>query len=284
MSSRFYAILALISILAMAWIAVHYKFEEAQQQQLEDLTSYPIYAYVADTSKVSPMMAELKRFPELDSLHFETGAQAGRELVDTYSLPVSDDLLAGFSFPDLITLELKAIPASRWAKTNIINTLRQFIPEEDIDAQSIAWAKSEAKLKSLILLKILSDILIGILLLIVFIFVRMHFEQRLLLLHKRKQVSVVDYLRHKSQTRNHSIMLLVVPLVLGLGTYAILAWQNVLAFILPYWYMGAVAVTLLIGSLLVMIFIHLMDHDNRLHEGEIQVKVSEPEPEITDEP
>ena len=279
MTLRFYLLLALITVASAAWLALHYQFEHSQIQLLEDITSFPVYAYVSDTSKVSPLLSELSRFPELDSLQLETGTQAGRELVHSYNLPVSDDLLATYSFPDLITIRFLPVPAALAARSSVISTLWQYLPEEDVDAQSMAWTKNELRYRQIGRRKLYVDIYAGIMLLLCFVFGRLVFEQSLLLLHKRKQVSVVDYLRHKAQTRNHSLMLFLLPLLLGFGTYYILAWQNLLSLILPYWFMGAVAGTLLIGSLIVMIILHLMDHDNRLHEGEFQVVTHQPEPE-----
>lgn len=280
MALRFYLFLSLVSILVIGWVGMHYQFEGAKQAQLEDLVSYPIYAYLADTTKVSPLLADLRNYPELDSLQYETGASAGRELTETYSLPLNDQLLSGFSFPDIITIRFKADAAARFARHSVISTLRQYLEEEDLDQQSIAWNNSESKLKSLGLLSLITDILVGLLLLLTMIFGRQVYEQRLLLLQKRKAVSVVDYLRLKSLTTRHTFLMFFLPLVISFGLYYILVWQNVLQMILPYWFMGAVAGTLLVATLITMTMLHLMDHDNRFHDGEISVVHHEKEAPI----
>lgn len=271
MTLRYYLLLSLVTLLVLGWVGLHYQFETAKQAQLQDLVSYPIYAYITDTTKVSSLLSDLGKFPELDSLKHETGPSAGRELTQTYSLPLSDDLLSGFSFPDIITINFKAEPRARFARHSVISTLRQYLGEEDLDQQSIAWNNSEAKLKSLGLLSLITDLLVGLLLLCTMIFGREVYEQRLLLLQKRKSVSVVDYLRIKALTMRHTLMLFFIPLILSFGTYYILIWQNVLEMIIPYWFMGAVAGTLLVGTLITLTLLHLMDHDNRYHDGEISV-------------
>lgn len=278
MALRFYLFLSLVTILVMGWVGMHYQFEQAKQAQLEDLVSYPLYAYITDTTKVSPLLADLRKYPELDSLQHETGFSAGRELTQTYSLPLNDQLLAGFSFPDIITIWFKAEPAARFARHSVISTLRQYLEEEDMDQQSIAWNNSEAKLKSLSLLSLITDILVGLLLVLTMIFGRQVYEQRLLLLQKRKSVSVVDYLRLKALTTRHTALMFILPLLLSFGLYYILVWQNVLQMIIPYWFMGTVAGTLLVATLINMIILHLMDHDNRFHDGEISVVQHEKKP------
>ena len=279
MTARLYLLIALVSLASIAWLGIHYQFEKTELIELQELSSYPIYAYVADTSMVSPLISELSRFPELDSLRIETGFEAGRELVDTYSLPVGEDLLATFVLPDIITLRFLPLPKARHARQNVLSTLYQYLPEQDVDSQSTAWLATETKLNHQIYLKYAVDILIGLLLIGFCVHSRIGFEQKVLLLHKRRLVTVVDFLRFKASSRNHSLMLFFIPLILSLGLYLLFAWQGMLQWLIPYWFMGAFAGTHLIAAIVIMTLLNLMDHDTRLYEREHSVSKPRMEPD-----
>lgn len=277
MTARFYTILAGITLLLLGWSFAHYQYEKIEQTQLTDLVSYPIYAYISDTTKVAPLLKELKAIPEIEKLSHDTGDAAGLELVQSYNLPVSDEMLADFRFPDVLTIHLKASNAARLAKPRVTDILRRSLPEIDIDAQSTVWSKTEQQLKAMQRGKITFAILVGILLLLVFIYSRLSLELRILVLQKRKLVSVVDILRYKGNITRHSLLLFFLPLLISAALYFIPVYYgwNILwgkGFLLPWWLFAAQAGVLLLGTIIITIASHLMDHDNRYHRDEIQVE------------
>lgn len=277
MTARFYTILAGITLLLIGWSFAHYQHERIEQTQLTDLVSYPIYAYVSDTTKVSSLLKELKAIPEIAKVTHDTGEAAGLELVQSYNLPVSDEMLSDFRFPDVLTIHLQATNAARLAKPRITDILRRSIPEIDIDAQSTVWTKTELQLKAMQRSKITFTVLIALLLLLVFIYSRLSLELRILVLQKRKLVSVVDILRYKGKITQHSLLLFFLPLALNAAVYFIpvyygwnLLWGK--DFLLPWWLFAAQAAVLLLGTILITIASHLIEHDNRYHRDEIQVE------------
>ncbi|HRY83309.1 MAG TPA: hypothetical protein P5533_01620 [Candidatus Cloacimonadota bacterium] len=290
MTARFYAILIGITLLLTGWNFAHYQLEQIEQTQLTDLVSYPIYAYVSDTTKVSPLLKELKALPEIAKVKHDTGSAAGLELVQSYNLPVSDEMLSDFRFPDVITIHLQPTNAARLAKPMVTDILRRNLSEIDIDAQSTVWTKTEQQLKAMHRGKIIFTVLIAVLLLLVFVYSRLSLELRILVLQKRKLVSVVDILRYKNKLTSHSLALFFSPLLVSAALYFIpvyygwiLLWGK--NFLLPWWLFATQAGVLLLGTVMITIASHLMDHDNRYHRDEIQVefapepKVPEPDPE-----
>lgn len=280
-TARFYTLMAVLTLLLIAWNYAHYQQESIEQTQLNDLASYPIYAYVSDTTKVGPLLRDLKTIPELEEVKRDTGAAAGLELVQSYNLPVSDEMLAGFRFPDVLTISFKATNAARLAKPVVVDILRRQLPEVDIDAQSTVWTKTETQLKALQHAKIVFTILIGLMFLLVGIYTRLALELRILLLQKRKMVSVVDVLRYKSMMTQHSLLLFFVPLLLSAALYFIpvyYGWNLIWGknFLLPWWLFATQAGLLLVITVIISIITHLMDHDNRLHRDEIHVDFTPP--------
>jgi len=281
MTAKFYAMLAFFVVILVAWTYTHYQYELIEEAQIKDLTSYPIYAYVSDPTDLQPLLKELKSYTATSGITHDTGAQAATELVSSYNLPVSETMLSGFQFPDVITINLKPTAEAIAAKPRIMDTLRRFLPEIDIDSQSTAWTKAEKQLKSLHGRKISVNILTGILVLFCFIYLRMNYELRLLLLQKRKLISVVDAMHYKSQIRTHSLILFFVPLIINVGAYYGLLQLKWGYFgypndLIPYWMFLIQEGVILIGTLIVMIDLYLLEHDNRYHRDEITVEAPKP--------
>ena len=283
MTAKFYAMLAFIIIMLGCWTYTHYQYELIEEAQLKELASYPIYAYVSDPEALKPLLAELKSYTKLAKIKHETGASAANELVTSYNLPVSNELLSGFRFPDVVTITLKPTDEARLAKPRILDALRRYLPEVDIDSQSTAWTKAEKQLISLHGRKISVTILIGILFLASFVYLRMNYELRLLLLQKRKMISVVDLMHYRSQIRTHSLLLFFVPQILNAGLYYGLVMWGPGYFghtdnLIPYWMFLIQGGVMLIGTAIVLIDLYLLDHDNRYHREEITVTVPAPTP------
>ena len=289
MTARFYALLIGIVLLLMAWNYTHYQQELLEQAQLKDLASYPIYAYISDTTKVSVLRQQLKAVAEIDSLRHDTGENAGLELVQSYSLPIGEDMLAGFRFPDVLTIYLRGNNAARLAKPKVISMLRRELPEVDIDGQSIVWTKTENQFKAMQRNKIIITALLAIMLLFAFIYARIAMALRILVMQKRKLVSVVDVLRFKAESTKHSLLLLFIPPLVSAALYFIpvyYGWVSIWGkdFLLPWWLFATQGGVLLLGTIVVAISSHLMDRDNRLHRDEIHVETTYRTPAPNPEP
>jgi cell division protein FtsX len=104
MNSRFYLIIALLIILYGAWANLAHSHGSSTGDRYEALAKLPVYAYVADTTKVASIVSGLENISGIATYTHETGYQAARELIKAYGLPLTEDTIAEYSFPDLITV------------------------------------------------------------------------------------------------------------------------------------------------------------------------------------
>ncbi|MDP2173232.1 MAG: hypothetical protein Q8M98_09415 [Candidatus Cloacimonadaceae bacterium] len=265
MKAHFFLTIVLITIVLIGWTYINYSFEHSKQAKLDQLSRLPVYIYVADTTKVAPLMIALAEHTELQRISLETGLQAVRELAEAYQLPHTQSMLEEYSYPDVITLVFKPIKESLTAKAGIINAIMlQQIEMTDIDSQSNAWLIVETELKVLNLQWLIFTLFTGLILMVLFVFARLSLELRVLLKQKRRLVSVVDLIRHKSSTNRHTWMLLVIPILVSVGIYYL---ANVLDFIkapVDWIFVAIQLVPLILGTLVILIILNLYSHDASL--------------------
>jgi hypothetical protein len=182
----------LIALFA-GWLYLGYDHGLSQKAKLEDLSRLPIYAYVADSTKVGTIMNELKNIPGIRNLKHETGFQAAAELITAYGLPLSEDMIGDYGFPDVITIDLEPAYQSLISKPLILDALRRHIPETDIDSQASAFNDLSEELELIRNRMLWFTIFVAILILLIYVFGRLSFELHVLLNYQGSaRHSIVD--------------------------------------------------------------------------------------------
>lgn len=269
MKIPFSMIILILVVLYGAWAYLAHLQGYSIQERYEELAQLPLYAYVADTTKVQPLMDSLKEIPGLASLKHETGFQAVKELIQAYELNLTDEMIAGYTFPDIITIYFVPAPGIINSKAMALNLLRTQLQETELDSQSGSFAQILKELQSLKHRNLIFNIYLALMSLVLFIFIRLSYELHLFLKEKRRLISVVDILRHDKNLRSHTwLMLLIpVPLVAGLyyaGCYLGHLYENQI----PYWNFLAMAASALAGSLIIAMALRVYEHDRRLSSEE----------------
>lgn len=271
MNARFVSIIALLLVLFGSWLYLEYENASSYQAKLDDLAELPIYAYVADTTKVAPIMAELKNLPAIKSMVHETSAQAATELIRAYGLPLSEDMIADYSFPDIITINLLPIDKAIEAKALIVSALRAQIPEDDIDSQALAYSNITEELSTIRQRNIVFHVFAGILLLLLFVFSRLSYELHLLLLYQGKKHSIVDKIRHRKQGVQHTWLMLLIPLPLCLIAYFAFVLLKPYPQLIPYWVFITQFAAAFIGTLITHFTLHTFEQDVAFNENPVQI-------------
>ena len=265
MKSRFFFMMLAICVLLAGWIVLEYQYEQARQEKYQQLSQLPTYIYVADSTRVAPLLERLADFETIASLNLETGLQAADELIHAYQLAISFASIREYEFPHIITLKFKPIKASVDEKTAVMRAIsEQQIQLSDIDAQSTAWNRIVNELNSLQTRWITFTIITALLLGLLFFFMRFAYELRFLLLQKRQMVSVADALKKDTTTNRHTWLMLLIPLVIGVGGYFVLGLADVIPLIIPYWWFAIPAGVLIVATFIITLIINIYVHDQML--------------------
>ena len=267
MNSRFFLILALLSLLYGAWAYLAHRGAESIELCYEELAKLPVYAYISDTTRVQPILEGIGGIGGISSFKHETGYQAAMELIESYEIPLSREQILDYHFPDLITVYFKPGAANIPAKASLMSLLRTHIEEADIDSQSGSFGRMMAELKHEKQRAYAFTIYSSILMLIIFIFIRISYELHLYLKEKRRLISVVDLLRHRKMKASHTWILLFLPILdvaliyYGLSYFASLWPQRIY-----WWDFAAMAASSLLGTLIITFALRSYEHDRILAE------------------
>jgi len=262
MKTRFFLMTALMCLLLAAWIWMEQQYETARLEKYRQLSQLPVYVYVADSTRIAPLMERLAEFPQLSDINLETGLQAADELVNAYQLPIETGALVDYNFPNVITLLFKPSAASIQIKPSVMRAIaEQQIDLSDIDAQSNAWSLIASALKALQLRWLSYTIITALMMGLLFFFLRLSYELRFLLMQKRRLVSVADALRVSSENHRHTWVMLIAPIAICVGGYYLLDLIGYLSAIIPIWWFAIPAGTLLAATAVVFIVLNSYFHD-----------------------
>lgn len=283
MNARFYLIIALLALLYGAWAYIAHMHGSSMQSRYDAITRLPVYAYVADTTKVAPIVAELKAIQSIQTVSHETGWQAATELITAYNLPLTENNIADYQFPDVITITLNPVAKAVTDKARILDVLRTHVQETDLDSQSGAFSEIVKELDKVKQRTIAFTIYAGILMLLIFIFTRLSYELHIYLKQKRKLVSVVDILRHNKLHSAHTWMMLILPVMLVSAIYYAGWYFGQWPDYAPWWSFASMGGSALIATLIVHFSLRVYEHDSAMQESEVVV-VTEPKEEQDDTP
>lgn len=264
MKARFYLIIALLIVLYGAWTFLAHTHGISAASRYEGLAKLPVYAYVADTTLVSPIIAGIQGIDGIASYNHETGSQAVQELIQSYDLPLGENVIADYQFPDLITINFQPGASNITAKARVMDILRTHLDENDLDSQSTAFTQILQELKYVNYRSIAFSIYAGLMMLIVFIFIRLSYELHIYLMNKRRMVSVVDVMRHNSLNAAHTWIMLILPVALIAGLYYagwyLKYWHN----LVPWWVFAAMALSALLATFVIVLMLRGYEHDRIL--------------------
>lgn len=263
-----------------AWTYLAHEDCIREKKYYEELSQLPVYAYVADTTKVAVLLDSLQAISDLAELKHETGFQAALELIGSYDLPLDDNMIADYSFPDLITITFLPTAGSIQAKEQVMRILQAELNPEDIDSQDGAYDKIIKRLREFRFRRFLYLIFIAFILFILFINTRMDYEMQRSIKEKNKPSGAVHQLRFKSARALRSFLMLILPSALVIAAYYagsyIDLWQ-----LMPIWQVFALMVGLSILASLVLVF-RLKSLDQAIVFAEREPQPSGPKKELDD--
>jgi len=271
MKTRYLLILFTLNVLFGAWLYLSYQIGISETDKLEKLANLPIYAYVADTTQVAAILSELKPVPGIKNVVYETPMQAASELIQAYALPITEEMISDYALPAIITINLEPNRESISSKPIIMDILRSHLPEADIDSQSSAYRIIIEELKHLDLYNIVFNVVIGILILIIYIFSRTTLELHKLFHYKGNKHSAIENIRLQRQSVKHTWLMLLVPLPICLIGYFAWIYFKPLPQLIPYWVFLVQAAAAILGTLINHFILHSFERQMVMEENPIEV-------------
>ena len=219
MKTKFFLITLLITLLFGAWAYLAHDHGHSVKLRQDEIADLPIYAYVADTTRVSIITESLSQISAVASVEHERGFQAALELIQSYDLQLSDEMIADYDFEDLITIHLESGSAALDARDRVLMVLRAHLDDADIDSQEAAYRMIASDLDALEIRQLIFSIFVSLIMFLIFIFARLSYELDVLVKRVYNLYNNVDILRHKRSLAIHHWLLLIFPVGLTAAGY-----------------------------------------------------------------
>lgn len=250
MKTRFYLILLMITAAFVAWTFIHHQYQESKKLRLDQLAQLPVYVYMADSTAVDTLRLQLGQIAQIQSLSFESGLDAARDVVEAYGLDLTESTLRDYDFPHVLTLLFKPDLASFPAREKALAVLaRQGIAAVDIDNQDEAWKLTKQELNLLRKRWSNSTLYIAVILFLLCLFARLHLSLREALEHKGIKIDFLAAVQQRKTRFWESLLLFAVPLLVNLALYYGLLWLGKLQPLVDWQFFCIQAGTLLAANL-----------------------------------
>ncbi len=280
MKMRFFLIILLLSILLGAWMYLAHEHGAAVQESYDELSRLPIYAYVADSTRVRIIMDGLANVPALATVEHERGFQAAMELIGNYNLDLSDEMIADYDFPDIISITFEPRWEAVRSKTRVMDILMSQLDEVDIDSQSAAFSKIVSRLDRLRMRELVFSAFAFIMSLMLFVSYRLSHEMSRYLKEKQNLDNAVDLIRQKRGIRIRSRVMLIVPVALVTTLYYMGVFLDLWGNLAAWWTFALMALLSLIAGLINRIKLQSIQHDAALNAVELVPKADAEEEDI----
>jgi len=264
MKLHFTFLLLIAALMLIGWTIINYAAAVYAQNRLDELTSYPLLAYVADSTAASELASELIQHPGVDSIKIQSGLEASRQVIESHALNITADLLAKFSLPDIVHIYLQNTHSAIEQRDSLLAKIQTYVHPEDIESHPILYDKISADLHLIKTHSLYLNGFIALLMLLLVVFMRLNYENWQARLRPFKKRTVVDDIREKRTHIRHVVMMMFIPPALSPLLYYILLYLNKISVFLEWWVFALQLIVFIIASVIVIISENSFKHSDLL--------------------
>ncbi len=253
MKLHFTFLLAVAALALVGWTIINYVTADYAQGKLDELTSYPLMAYVPDSTAAQALSGALVIHPAVDSIRIQSGMDASREVIESHSLNIMPDLLAKFNLPDIVHIHLNSAHQMIGQRDSLLALIGEYVHADDIESHPALWKKIIGELHQIKRYSLYLNGFIALLMLLLVTFMRLNYENLQVRLRPYRKRTVVDEMREKRTHIRHIVLMLFIPPTLSPLLYYILLYLNKISVFLDWWIFGLQLIVFIIASIIVII-------------------------------
>jgi len=278
MKLHFTFLLLIAAIMLIGWTIVNFAAADYAQNRLDELTSYPLLAYVADSTAAVELTDILIMHPAVDRVSVQSGFDASQELIESHALNISADLLSKFNLPDIVHIHLKSAHSAIEQRDSLLVLIQTRVHPDDVESHPALWERISRELHLIKKHSLYLNGFIAVLMLFLVVFMRLNYENWLARLRPLRKRTVVDELREKRAHIRHIVMMMFVPPALSPLLYYLLLYLNKISVFLEWWVFVLQLLVFVIASVVVIISEQTSKHSELLLIDDAP-EHQEPEPE-----
>lgn len=234
MRSRFVLLVIITTILIIAWTGLEFILTNQLKQIYQTVSNYPVVCYSYNLPLLDNLQKQMKTKNYVDRLVLQNSDMITKELIQSYSLQEAADIIEGKTLPNVLLVYLKGSKFSWGEKTQLATILAPFKAEMVIDYQDNIWKETFNRAKVVEQSHLVGTILVGLVLFLVFFFMRLHHEHVTSEYWQIFHRAGGDIAHRSSYNWLNSLLIVGIPMLCTVLLYFILTWQYLIAHVIDY--------------------------------------------------
>jgi hypothetical protein len=229
-------ILLLIATLVLlsGWGFLEYLIDFQVMNVYKAISTYPVILYSYDMDLLTNIQHKLSSEKYVKLTQLQESDSIAVELIKKYNLGEAMDIIESKTLPNVLLIYLQG---NRFASQDKSLLKQQIDPYKDslmVDYQESIWSESLSRSQSLRQIHLLGSILFGLLMFLVFLLMRLHYEKDMAKYWKIYARAGGDTRYQRSHFWQNTLMICLVPTILNTIVYYILSTSHLINAVIPW--------------------------------------------------
>jgi hypothetical protein len=244
-------ILLLIAILVLlsGWGFLEYLIDFQVHNVYKAISSYPVILYSYDMDLLNKMQQKLGNEKYVKQTQLQVSDSIAVDLIKKYNLGEAMDIIESNTLPNVLLIYLHGNRFSNQDKSLLKLQLDPYKDSLMVDYQENIWNESLTRSQSLRQIHLLGSILFGLLMFLVFLLMRLHYEKDMSNYWKIYARAGGDVRYQHSHFWQNTVLICLIPTLINTLVYYILSMGHLINLVIPWDFFLLQLIILSISSL-----------------------------------
>jgi hypothetical protein len=208
-----------ICLIVFGWNVFHLAYNYQKNYYETQLSEKPMILVSPYAGMFSALEAQIDTFRSVDFIVVESDSVIAEMLIESYDLGSASDLIGNFNLPSIMKIYLNGKYYDLKQKTSLENIISSGYPEIVINYDDNYWHDTQQKNSVLFSSYLFGNIFLIVFLLIISVFLRLHFESRSNEYWRVFKNSGGNLRLRKKKYWLNSLLICFIPILLAIGAY-----------------------------------------------------------------
>lgn len=249
-------------LLILGWTIVEYMLQSQIQYHYQQISTYPVMVYSWDEKLMTTLQTDMKQYNFVKEVVYKTSDQSAGEMIQKYGLTGVEEILQQKSLPNILIVYIKGDAHARMNKLILKEKLEKS-PDKDrmmMEYQNDIWDTTFVRIDQFNQIRWIVMGFIGLVIMLVFLLKRMHYEHHLARIKHLIQTKQTDALRVHDHFWINSLLLTVLPVGISFVLYEVFFYNDWLLYSIDWYFflieLGVVTAATLIAYPFVLKYQH----------------------------
>jgi hypothetical protein len=248
LKQRLVILLITTLVLLAGWGFLEYLVDSQLMRVYQDISRYPVILYSYNMNTLQQIESTLNKETYVREVVIQPSDSIAVDLMQKYNLQGAQDILQTGTLPNVLLVYLQGSRFSAQQKNLLKLRISPYRDSVMADYQDSIWQDSLTRAQSIQRIHLFGGILFGLLMFLVFLLMRLHYEKDMAKYWKifARAGGDIRYLR--THFWQNSVVIAFIPTAVNVLLYYSLALTNQLAHVIPFTFFIMQLVILLVSA------------------------------------